>query len=407
MLSKVKEKVDQLVEFNIAMLFFSLVLNHQLQNMIILFVSMITVLDFFFNKKKIRINFKLLLVPFLIFLMLFLGVFYSGDKNLGWLIVSRNLGWVFLPVLVALNKKYIHLKGLKTAFLFLEISVFIMIFFSFCFLVFNYSDHSTFNVYSDVSGALVGSLYIGPYLTESIGIHNIYFAFFIAILLVYKLIHQKKYNSYLFWMSTVLLFVYFLLLHSANLSLVLGLILMLLVFSQKKMHFLMKISLVLILIFSGISIGKDKIPDINIDLNYTKPYYISSLELRLLTWNVAIDNIKQHYLIGVGTGSLKTVMTSSFEEKSFEWGIKHRYDPHNQFLSFWLQNGIILLFLFISLLCFPIVNSIKKKDYFSFSILFIIFSFSLTESVFMTQTGLFGCLVLIFSIQFYLSSLKD
>lgn len=396
------EVIKNMMTFNLPILLFSLVVNHQFQNALIIYVSLITV--FYLNLNKIPLSCfsinKYVLIPISILFILILGVIYSANTGLAWQNVTRSLGLIFLPILVSLNSFNFTKKIIFEMFKLLEIAVFILISISVIFVFVEYFRLGTFNVFSENSGALVGKLYSSRYLSNTIGLHNIYFSFFISILILFKIIIQKKYTSLYYWISLCILFTYFLLLRSANITVILSLLILIFILFKVEVNKMIKI--VFLIIFSLVSgfVVKSKIPHINLELNYTKPYYISSLELRLLTWNVALENIQKNPFVGVGTGDMKDVMYESFLDENFTWGIEHRYDPHNQFLSYWLQNGIIQLMLFILLLLFPLYKSLKDKNYFTFCIIVVLSSFCLTESVFMTQTGLFGALILLSYVMF-------
>ncbi len=395
-IKKFKFLINSLMVMNWPILFFSLVMDHQFQNGLIFFTGLITALYYFLHKKNIVFN-SYVILPIGMLILILVGVFYSSNTSLGWLIFSRNLGLLFLPALLMMNSFQLTKIRMIEMFKLYEVSIFILIFLSLIFLSINYYQAGcSFDVYSPNSGALVSKFYIGPYLSRPVGLHNIYMAFFIVVFLLYKIMVQRHYGSFKYWISLLILLVYFGCLKSANLTLVFSVIIFLFVLFSLKIKVWLKIALIFLIIISSFFITKSKVPNLNFELDYTKPYYNSSLELRMLTWNVALENIKENPVIGVGTGDLKKVMTEGFENKGFEWGITHRYDPHNQFLSYWLQNGIMQLALVFLLFFFPIIRNTKKKNYFMLSIVLALFSFCLTESVFMTQTGLFGSIFILY-----------
>ncbi len=75
----------------------------------------------------------------------------------------------------------------------------------------------------------------------------------------------------------------------------------------------------------------------------------ASLEPRLIIWKSAAEIIKDNYLLGIGPRMFQEYYLN-YQEKFppyLEWAVPH---PHNIFLAFWLQSGLIGLIGFIWLL---------------------------------------------------------
>lgn len=81
----------------------------------------------------------------------------------------------------------------------------------------------------------------------------------------------------------------------------------------------------------------------------------SSLSSRLTIWQVSWKLISEHPLIGIGAGNFQSAYLS--EQKNFppylEWAVPQ---PHNIFLAFWLQSGLLGLTGFIGILIFIFKN---------------------------------------------------
>ncbi|MFH1461170.1 MAG: O-antigen ligase family protein, partial [Patescibacteria group bacterium] len=80
-----------------------------------------------------------------------------------------------------------------------------------------------------------------------------------------------------------------------------------------------------------------------LDLSYP------SLKSRLVIWQVAGEIIKDNFLIGIGPGMFQKYYSDyQAQFPSYpEWAVPH---PHNLFLAFWLQTGLLGLIGFIWLL---------------------------------------------------------
>ncbi|MDD5083862.1 MAG: O-antigen ligase family protein [Candidatus Moranbacteria bacterium] len=74
----------------------------------------------------------------------------------------------------------------------------------------------------------------------------------------------------------------------------------------------------------------------------------SSLVSRMMIWQSSIKMIADHPIIGIGPGNFQTTYLDyqSYFPPYLEWAVPH---PHNLYLAFWLQTGIIGLIGFICL----------------------------------------------------------
>lgn len=80
-----------------------------------------------------------------------------------------------------------------------------------------------------------------------------------------------------------------------------------------------------------------------------------SISMRFYYWKKSLEIIKQHPLLGVGTGDIQQELNKLFEQETVltpEW-YKH---PHNQFISIAVAMGIPALLVFIWSLIYPIVH---------------------------------------------------
>ncbi len=76
----------------------------------------------------------------------------------------------------------------------------------------------------------------------------------------------------------------------------------------------------------------------------------SSFHSRLMIWSASKEILKDNYIFGIGPGTFQEVYLSysdKFGEPYLEWAVPQ---PHNIFLAFWLQAGVIGLAGFILIL---------------------------------------------------------
>ena len=86
----------------------------------------------------------------------------------------------------------------------------------------------------------------------------------------------------------------------------------------------------------------------------------SSLHSRLMIWRAALEIAKDHPIFGVGPGMFQKYYLdyqSRFSVQYLEWAVPQ---PHNIFLAFWLQTGILGLFGLLWLLVVFFRRTIKQ-----------------------------------------------
>lgn len=88
----------------------------------------------------------------------------------------------------------------------------------------------------------------------------------------------------------------------------------------------------------------------------------SSFTSRMMIWDTSLMIIKQHPFLGIGPGNFQTVYLSlqKYFSPYLEWAVP---EPHNIFLAFWIQAGILGLigFLFLLFFVFRVILEILKN----------------------------------------------
>lgn len=87
----------------------------------------------------------------------------------------------------------------------------------------------------------------------------------------------------------------------------------------------------------------------------------SSLSSRIMIWKSAAKILKDNWIMGVGPGNFQQtyLQYQKYFPPYLEWAVPH---PHNIFLAFWLQTGIIGLAGFMGLIIVWFWKMLKKKD---------------------------------------------
>lgn len=111
-----------------------------------------------------------------------------------------------------------------------------------------------------------------------------------------------------------------------------------------------------------------KLPDI---ADYFDVSGRSSLHSRLMIWRSAIEILKDNWILGIGPGMFQEYYLAyqKYFTPYLEWAVPQ---PHNIFLAFWLQTGILGIIGFVYttiMLCF----CLNKKNYTGLHLLVISF----------------------------------
>ena len=108
---------------------------------------------------------------------------------------------------------------------------------------------------------------------------------------------------------------------------------------------------------------------------------------RYSIWKVATQEIKDHWLFGVGAGDIKPVLIEGYKKVGLTNVINKNHNVHSQYLETLLGQGIIGLSVMLYLLLLGIQQSIKRKDLFLSGFIFLIILSMGPESMLNKQTG--------------------
>lgn len=176
-----------------------------------------------------------------------------------------------------------------------------------------------------------------------------YLAMFLspAVLIGFYFLHSKPVSKTLLITQIIILInLYFTYSYSAWIAILFSALLFFLI-TNKEIFCKKKIVIFSILIFllAVSQINNQKIQTI------FNPENHSSLESRFAIWHSATKIIADNFWLGIGPGNFqeKYLEYQKYFPPYPEWAVPH---PHNIFLAFWLQSGIIGLISFVLLLIF-------------------------------------------------------
>jgi hypothetical protein len=108
---------------------------------------------------------------------------------------------------------------------------------------------------------------------------------------------------------------------------------------------------------------------------------------RIEYWKTSLQIIKQHPLIGVGTGDMNIAFERQYEIMNSLLKPEFRWRSHNQFFSIGVGFGIIGILWFIICLIFPAMQLKRFSDYFYLSFFVIMIVSMISEDTIETQAG--------------------
>lgn len=106
-----------------------------------------------------------------------------------------------------------------------------------------------------------------------------------------------------------------------------------------------------------IKLGLDEIS------NYQSSQTVTSMGVRVIFYQNALELIRDKPLLGYGTSSFKSVYSAHVAPKYQDWRGDSAADPHNQFLFVWLENGLIGLALFLAYIFTAIKQGSAQQPY--------------------------------------------
>lgn len=124
--------------------------------------------------------------------------------------------------------------------------------------------------------------------------------------------------------------------------------------------------------------------------------YNNSDQGRIISYDVALNSIKENPILGVGLGGVDLKIKEMYEQLYPEVPVENHLIPHNQFLFSVLNMGIVLGLIYVLLFFVPEFFTKVWTNKLRLLVLFVIFASFLPESTIEVQFGLFICLFYIY-----------
>jgi O-antigen ligase len=312
----------------------------------------------------------ILFLPVLFYLWHVFGLTYSSDLGVASSQLERKASIFLLPVSLGTTRLLsgTSLRLVLKAFIFSNLAVAVG-----CFLFAMVQFNETGNV----------DYFFYHSLTRVIDLHAIYLALYLGFSILI-ILYFEYYGSPLFdrrnSLLLILVFLGFIILLSA--LVIMFILPLLIVFIlggrlmggwsayRKALVFGSALALVFLVAFS-LPYTRTKMLRLS-QISYSmgdSDYQWGSLTIRLAKWECALEVLRHHWIVGVGTGDAQEALMESYRQKGFSEGLRNNYNTHNQYLETWIMLGIPGLVLLIVVLwpwqrnilwvCFLILISIS------------------------------------------------
>ena len=311
---------------------------------------------------------------FLLFILFYLwqicGMLYSDNPREGWRNIELHLSLLIFPIVMLFPGEMIRNKVSELLKIF-SLSTFAFILFCFAFAL--YRSLSICN----------GNLVFNPYLPEYTWLNYFYtmefaifqhpsylsmftlLSFYIALENVFGISGTKKY-LYLWLIISVILMmsVYFLSSRAGILAAILTLpVYLYLKFRQigKVTHFWVSILLMTLIVVPIVLTN----PRVNNYQDWREKHKNNQSEVsndRMIIWNAVSTILGQNLILGVGTGDIQDELNNKFRSKGHTKLAEVNTNTHNQYLEILIENGLIGLIIFLSMIVMMLYIAYKGRN---------------------------------------------
>lgn len=332
------------------------------------------------RKIQFSISFPSILLP-LLYLLLAAGLLWSSNLKMGGKIMEEKLTLVLLPLV------FLLVPMEKESKLLVKLAFVLGCVFS-C-LSMEVIASSNFMVTGDQS------IYFYTSFSSPFG-HPTYISMYINLSLLF-LLEFYMYQNFIklkgvYFIAINVVFILCLIQLSARTSQATTLLTYALaLFSYRKtakITFSKKIHLVSIILFTFFTFMASQKLYTRITSDVKPKEGFTSTSSRFEVWKEATLLLKDHWLMGAGTGDIKDVLMAGYEKNNFQYGLRHKLNPHNEFLQIWISVGVIGFLIYLLALLFPIWKFVFSPEFGLSLFPIIVFLNSLTESVLENQYGI-------------------
>lgn len=354
-----------------------------------------------FKERKYSYPYKKVLFLSSLFLIYLIGLPYSENLIRIDETLSTRISLLIVPISFGLIKTTERNFGIISFSIFNKLLMLVTTVYSIWILIYLY----LLGVYNDTMNLSDAIAYISNEMWI-INQHPIYASIFICISILLTIISSLKEKT----ITTFLLVLPFLIVMALTLFILArkGIIIsfsfsfiVLVLYHLKKIAF-KKLTLLLLVIFI---IGfltytpiKNRFKEVFKIETYTTINDKNSTSLRLGIYSCAIKKIMESPILGYGIGDVQLELNKCYSKRS-DVLTKKTYNSHNQYLSYFLSNGIFGFLVLLIVLLKKLRDSIKQNNVFLLCMIVFFGISMLFENILERQSG-----VILFSFFFYLFS---
>lgn len=114
----------------------------------------------------------------------------------------------------------------------------------------------------------------------------------------------------------------------------------------------------------------------------------TALDGRAKLWRGVLEAIRISPVFGAGTGAEQALINRGYEAVGYNEGVENSYNAHNQYLQFWVRNGLLELGCFLFLLVFLFLRALKLRSFSYLIFLMMVSMIMFTESFLNVQKGI-------------------
>ncbi len=178
-----------------------------------------------------------------------------------------------------------------------------------------------------------------------------------------NLSHSKRY----LWLFSALVFIIVIYLLSSRAGVMAGFIVLSLYFVLKFYRRVSKSLIVIVLVIAGLGSvvmlkTNDRIKYSIEELSSSGVTGTFSKDTRYLIWKSAFGVIGSNLILGVGTGDASEELKKEFKKRGYVDGYYDNLNAHNQFLEILLENGIVGILIFLSLISYMVYSAISERN---------------------------------------------
>lgn len=360
-------------------LIFSLILFPRNLKPLIILVFSIAIIIVAITKKN-KPNWKFFLINSSVYFLVLLTMFYTEDLKAGSLKLQTMLSMLLFPLLFSLISKEKYLFLYKNRYSYFHFYIGSVILFNLIVFIWMFINNPMFYDITKHFSFIVNSN-LGKY-----NIHPIYLSIHIGLGIIFSFFSWKNKKSLYKILLTILLFFFLIILSKKGpvISLIIVFLYIFLFSLVKKHKKKALISLLLfIILMSTLSRVRDSFSELFKVEELTEDN-ISSTNIRLAIYKTSLKPINNSFFFGYGIGDYNKILSDSYNKEVL---VKGNYNSHNQYISFVLLGGVLILIVFISIQIYNIKLAVRKSDYLFIAVSLFYLLNMLTENILERENG--------------------